>query len=250
MEPTPDPAVQRRRLIVELRRARVRAGFTQKQVAEELDWSLSKLLRIESGQIGISTTDLRALLDHYGIHDAAQRSQLVTLAQHSRRQTWTEFRDVLHPDFMVYLRYESAAALIRDFNGTFVPGLLQTEEYARAVIRTLTQDESEIDIDRQVQVRMRRQEILDRADPPRLHFILDESVIRRRIGGTRVMRRQLIQLKALAERSHVTIQILPFSFGSHLGMSGYKNEFFRLESTATAAEGFARWIDRALDEMT
>src|SRR4051794_41070755 len=123
--------MQRRRLRVELRRARAAAGYTQRDVAEALDWSYSKLLRIENGQVGVSRTDLKALLDHYLITDEGQLKAFAQLARDGRRQPWSAYRDVLNPDYMIYLGHEGSASTIRHFEQLVIPGLLQTEAYAR-----------------------------------------------------------------------------------------------------------------------
>lgn len=226
MEQHLDPTVQRRRLRVELRRARSEAGLTQRQVADELGWSPSKLLRIENGQVGISQTDLRALLGHYEVTDPELVKTLTDLAQQGRKQqTWSQYRDVLHPDFMAYLSFEGSASLLRQSEPLLIPGLLQTEEYARTINQAYaTSDTTEHDIERQTEARLTRQSILDRDNPPEMFFILDESVVRRWVGtkprDAKIMISQLHRLQELSDYAHVSIQILPFSQGLHFGMQG------------------------------
>src|SRR5438477_3975398 len=135
MPEAPDPTVQRRRLRAELRSARTEAGLTQRQAAEALDWSPSKLLRIENGSVSISTTDLKALLALYGIQDPVKIEELVRMAQSARRHTWSAYRDVFSHEFIVYLGYESSASIIRQVEPLLIPGLLQTEEYADVILR-------------------------------------------------------------------------------------------------------------------
>jgi transcriptional regulator with XRE-family HTH domain len=216
--------ISRRRLRLELRKARMDAQLTQREVAQALDWSPSKLLRIENGQVGISRTDLTALLDHYGLEDAERRRHFLTLGQLSRKQVWSKYRDVLNPDFIHYLGYESAAATIRQFELTFVPGLLQTEEYAHQLIDGLAAPGEKSKVGRQVEARMARQEIIDRPAAPQMFFMLDEAVVHRwvgeRPGDPGIMRRQLRHLAKLDEKPHVNIHIIPFSSGVHLGMMG------------------------------
>jgi len=225
MEQNLDPTVQRRRLRVELRRARSDAGLTQRQVAEELGWSPSKLLRIENGQVGLSRTDLRALLDHYRVTDPDRIDQFVKMAQQGRKQTWSSYRDVLNPEFMIYLGYEGSTSLLRQYEQLFVPGILQTEEYARAIIQAFAEpNSSQRVIERQIEARMLRQTLLERPDAPAMFFILDEAVVRRWVGtepgDSSIMRRQLARLQELSAKPNLTIQIVPFSQGPHFGMQG------------------------------
>lgn len=133
----PDPTIPRRRLRSELRKAREAANMSQRDVAAAMDWSASKLIRIESGAVNISTNDLRALLHHYGI-EGDRIATLVELARAARGQTpWAIYRDVASPEYIAFLGYESSASVIRNFEPMLVPGLLQTEDYARTVIRLL-----------------------------------------------------------------------------------------------------------------
>jgi transcriptional regulator with XRE-family HTH domain len=220
-----DPTVQRRRLRVELRRARSEAQKTQKQVADDLGWSPSKLLRIENGQVGVSQTDLKALLDYYEVKDREQVKAFIQMAQHGRRQQpWSQYRDVLYPDFMAYLSYEASASLLRQVEPLLVPGLLQTEEYARAVNEAYAlKDWTERDVERQTEARMVRQTILERDDAPEMFFILDEAVVRRwvgRPGSSKLMLQQLKRLQEVNEHPRFSIQIIPFSNGFHFGMQG------------------------------
>jgi len=226
MDQPQGPTVQRRRLRVELRRARNEARKTQKQVADDLGWSPSKLLRIENGQVGISQTDLKALLGYYGVVDPEQIKSFVELAQQGRRQQpWSQYRDVLLPDFMAYLTYEASASLLRVVEPLLIPGLLQTEEYARAINKAFaSKDMTERDIERQTEARVLRQAILEREDAPEIFFILDEAVVRRWVGNepgdAKVMLRQLRHLQEINEDPRFSIQIVPFRQGFHFGMQG------------------------------
>lgn len=217
------PTVQRRRLRSELRQRREAAGFTQDHVASEMEWSLSKLVRIEAGSVGISRNDLRALLSLYGVRDQEQVDDLVELARSSRqRMWWANYRDLLTPSYLEFIGFEAEASTIRYFHPAIVPALLQTEAYARAMIsgggmRALEPAE----VDSSVEVRMTRiSEVLGRDGPPGMTVVLDESVIRRRIGGAGVMRQQLRHLVALATRPHVRLAVIPFTAGVHPGLYG------------------------------
>jgi transcriptional regulator with XRE-family HTH domain len=223
MGPSDDlsPVVQRRRLRTELRKARQDAGQTQEQVALAMDWSLSKVIRIEAGSVGISTNDLKALLRYYKIVDPARTDELIALAKAAReRSWWSTYRDVAAPGLLQLIGYESAASIRRNFEPLIVPGLLQTEEYARAVIKGLDDQASADVVNTRVEIRMRRQELVDRANPPELFFILDEAVVRRVVGGKAVMRGQVRRLIEMADRPSVTIEVVPFSAGVHPGLKG------------------------------
>jgi transcriptional regulator with XRE-family HTH domain len=210
-----DPTVHRRRLRSELRRAREAAGFSQRDVAKAMDWSLSKLLRIETGSVSITTNDLKVLLAHYGISDQARVDALLEGARASReRSWWSVYRDVASPEHLTYLGFESSASLIRNFEPLLVPGLLQTDEYAREVI-TAIEGPDPVKVDALVDLRIRRQELLARSEPPGLHFILDEAVIRRVVGGPDLMRGQLRYLKEMAARPNIAIRIVPFRAGMY-----------------------------------
>jgi transcriptional regulator with XRE-family HTH domain len=210
----PDPTVHRRRLRNELRKARESAGKTQRDVAKAMDWSQSKLIRIETGAVNISTNDLRALLAHYDI-DPARIDSLIDLARASREQPrWNIYRDVATPEYISFLGYESSASVVRNFEPLVVPGLLQTEEYAREVIGAVERGNPQR-IDVLVDLRMQRQEIITRESPPELHFIMDEAVIRRVVGGPNVARRQLKHVLEITQYPNVTVRIVPFTRGMY-----------------------------------
>jgi hypothetical protein len=186
-----------------------------------MDWSLSKVIRIEVGSVGISTNDLKALLRHYKIVDPDRTQELVALARAAReRSWWSKYRDVAPPGLFQLIGYESATSTLRNFEPLIVPDLLQTEEYARATIRGLVDRTPGDLVDTQTEIRMRRQALVDRSDPPLLFFVLDEAVVRRLVGGAGVMRRQVHRLIEMADRPHVTIEIVPFSAGIHPGLNG------------------------------
>lgn len=211
----PDPTVIRRRLRNELRKAREATGLTQREVAEAMDWSLSKLIRIESGQVSISTNDLKALLAHYGITDKALVNEMIKNARASReRSWWNRYRNLVAPQFLDFLGYESSASHIRNFEPIYIPGLLQTEEYAREVMRSVARRSTEV-VDSLVGLRLERRDRLLRHEGPRMYFLLDEAVIRHVVGSSAIMRQQLNYLGALDSNDRVEILVLPFNAGLH-----------------------------------
>jgi transcriptional regulator with XRE-family HTH domain len=217
----PSPVVQRRRLRTELRKARLDAALTQDQVAAAMDWSLSKVIRIEAGQVGISTNDLKALLSFYKITDTAHTDELIAVARAAReRAWWSMYHDVASSALLDLIGYESAVAIRRNFEPLLIPGLLQTEEYTRALYRGVDDRIPAERVDTLVEIRLRRQELLDRINPPLLFFILDEATVRRSAGGEGVMRNQIRHLIDTAERPNVTIEVVPFSAGLHPGLRG------------------------------
>ena len=224
VETDPRPTVGRSRLIRELRHARRTAQMTQLQVADELGWSVSKVIRVERGQVGISRTDVKALLACYRVTDQEEIDRLVELAHEGRRQAWGAYRDVLNPEYLFYLGYEGHAARLWQFEPLVIPGILQTPAYARALIESVAKaGTSDSVIQRQVDVRLARQTLLERDDGPDMHFVIDEGALRRWVGapgGSGIMIEQLERLKKLTQRSTVRIQVLPFSFGSHVGLAG------------------------------
>jgi transcriptional regulator with XRE-family HTH domain len=219
-DPSPSPLVPRRRLRTELRRARAEVRLTQDQVASAMDWSLSKVIRIENGAVSISTNDLRALLDLYRIGDRARVDDLVELAKASRQPSWWgRHRGVLTPQYLQYIEYEEAATVLRSYQSILLPGLLQTEEYAASIIRKLAPSGTPAELMRtQVEVRRARQRILEQPDPPVYVSLLDEAVIQHIVGERKVADGQLARLIELATRPNVTIEIVPFTAGLYNGI--------------------------------
>ncbi|MET8156732.1 helix-turn-helix transcriptional regulator [Sphaerisporangium sp. NPDC005289] len=212
-----NPTIRHRRLAAELERLRDAAGFSREEIAERLDWHATKVWRVESARSGISVGDLRDLLDLYEVQ-GARREALLALARHSRQKGWwTEYRDVLTGS---YLDLEAQASTIRNFEPQVIPGLLQTEAYARTVIRaTLITDPKEVR--RRTEARMARQQLLTRdGDGPTLWVILDEVAIRRPVGDGDTMREQLQRLIEMSEHPRVTMQVIRTSAGAHPGLSG------------------------------
>ena len=187
-----------------------------------MDWSLSKLIRIENGSVGISTNDLKVLLGHYGIADDDKVEELIALAKAAReRSWWRHYRDIASPQLVQFIEYQAAAMITRNFEPVLVPGLLQTEAYARAVIEEFSGRPSKERLDALVALRMKRQELLTRTGPPPWSFfILDEAVLRRRVGSQDVMDAQIRHLIGLTGRPDVTIEVIPFSAGVNRGMHG------------------------------
>jgi hypothetical protein len=186
-----------------------------------MDWSLSKIIRIETGSVGVSTNDLNALLHLYKVKDPQRVRELISQAREARKQTWwSRYRSVLPPIYFQYIEYETSATIIRTYETLVVPGLLQTEEYATAITRLYRINLTPKRVQALVEVRMKRQELLLRESAtPLLFFILDEAVINRLIGDEVVRQSQLEKLIRIAERPGVTIEIVPFSVGLHRGMA-------------------------------
>ncbi len=215
------------RLRRELRYFRAQARLTQREIATTLDWSISKIIRIESGQVGVSATDLKALLDGYGVTDADQVRGLLGLARQSRRQAWSAYRDVLNPEFVVYLGYESVASRLDQFEPMVVPGLLQTPGYAEALIDALSPADTPAPItQRRKEFRAARGAAVSRTDGPRMRFVLDEGVLHRRVGepgrsdAHAIWVDQLRRLVELDRGDTIDIVVLPFTHGSHHGLAG------------------------------
>jgi transcriptional regulator with XRE-family HTH domain len=213
-----DPVTMRRKLRGELKRLRTEQRFTQRYVAEQLDWSQSKVIRIENGSVAIGVTDLRALLQLYRVEDADAIGALVEMARGSKHQPFAAYKDYFPAETLRFFAYEQSASIIRQVEPLVIPGMLQTEEYARALLENY--DRPEERIEKIWDARSERQELLDRDDPPEMFFILDEAAVRRMIGGEGVMKRQLARLLELAARPQVTIQVLMFESGAHKALYG------------------------------
>ena len=218
------PSLRRRRLAAELRRLRDQSGLSINDVAEKLDWPGSRISRIETRQLGITAPDLRKLLDVYGIDDETHREKLAEMARRANERGWWQSysRSVVPSGYGDLITVEAEAATIRSYQPEVVPGLLQTPGYARAIIRVGRKSDTAAEVDRRVEVRLERQHILTRADPPppRVHVVLNEAVLRRRVGGPEVMREQIQHLMAERDRANVTVQVLPFETGAHPAMVG------------------------------
>jgi len=217
------PVVQSALLRSELIRLRKDSGLTQEQVAEALDWSPSKLIRVEGGRSSITKVDLDALLATYGVSSESQRERLQALNKGAReRAWWAQYRDDLNPTYIEYVGYEAGAAFVRQFESGYIPGLLQTLAYAE-VLTTHS-----IDAPRStpaVKLRMQRQaEMARRSAPPRQYHVIDEAVIRRHVGISQdpaIMPDQLLHIAERAQSEELlTVRVIPFSVGAHRGLSG------------------------------
>jgi transcriptional regulator with XRE-family HTH domain len=211
--------VQRRRLRTELRARRMDIGYTQDQVAQSMEWSLSKVIRIESGAVGISANDLRALLSLYRVTDRSLTEELLDLARASRQRTrWSGYRAEISPRYLQCIEYEQAASLLCIYEPLLLPGLFQTEEYATAIIRQLADPGTSEDvIDTRIEIRMKRQEVLEQ-DPPTIFCVLDEAAVQRMVGERDVAPAQIARLVDMANSPNVTLEIVPFTAGFHRGM--------------------------------
>jgi transcriptional regulator with XRE-family HTH domain len=218
------PAVARRRLRLALRREREAEGLTQGQVAEALDWSLSKVNRIESGELTVSSSDLRALLGLFGITDRVQIDRLLENAKASRRRGWWDepkYREHLTPATMQLLQFETEATAIRSYQPTLMPGLMQTRAYAQIVLDLSLERLSEADKAVHLEVRLQRREhVLDRPDPPQYMVIFDESVLLRDFVGPRVMVEQFLEVLSLVRMSNTIMRILPLAKGAQIAVAG------------------------------
>ncbi|MEW2167562.1 helix-turn-helix transcriptional regulator [Streptomyces sp. NPDC007084] len=217
------PAVRRRKLGAELRALRTGTGLTSGQAARLLGWHQSKVSRIETGTSGVKPADVERLLDAYGVADAELRELLVVLAGaegNGRHHWWHAYRGVLPPAYRDFISLESEASVMRTLETSVVPGLLQTPEYARAVTRAAVDGLAESELDTLVEVRLARQDVLTADRPLELCAVLDEAVLRREVGGPEVMARQLRRLREAAALPQVRLQVLPFSAGAHIGITG------------------------------
>ena len=213
-----NPTVRRRRLGAELRRLREQKGMTAEDVAQQLLVSQSKISRLENGRRSISQRDVRDLCTVYGVADEAMVEGLMTMARESRQRGWWHaFGDL---PYSVYIGLEQEAAKIMIYESLLLPGLLQTREYATAVVAGIQPDRDLEAVQRRVEVRMQRQERIHGEDPIDLWSVIDEAALQRVVGNPEVMREQLEHLAALCELPHINIQVLPFRSGAHPGMTG------------------------------
>jgi transcriptional regulator with XRE-family HTH domain len=209
------PAVARRRLRIALRRARQATGLTQRQVAESLDWSLSKVNRIEAGEVTVSGTDLQAMLRLFEVVDREQVSELTREARAARQRGWWDeqtYRERLTPAMVESLQFESAATMIRSFQPALIPGVLQTRAYAESIMGFWNEEMAEAVRGTRVEVRMlRRERLFGRSDSPNYLLVLDESVLLREVGGPQIMADQLEDLLGLIRARSVTVRVIPLA---------------------------------------
>jgi transcriptional regulator with XRE-family HTH domain len=218
--PEQNPTLRGRRLAMELLRRREATGMSREEVARQLEWSTSTLFRIETGRTRPQPGNVRTLLELYGV-TGPERDGLIQLTRDARQPGWWHsFRDVLPNPYEVYIGLEAGAASIRNFEPVVVPGLLQTGDYARAMFRNGPRELDRDEVERRVEVRLARQEILARDNRPRLWAVIDEAVIRRLVGGPEVMRGQLRHLADVAQQGKTTVQVVPYRAGAHAGTTG------------------------------
>lgn len=216
------PTVRHRRLLQELRQLRTAAGLKQEEVADHLDWSTSRMTKVEGGTLRISVNDVRAMLRLYGLHEGVKYDALIQLAKQAReRGWWHAYSNVIPQWFQVYVGLEAETSSIRNYEPELVHGLLQTESYARTVYQAARTTDAPDEIERHVSLRMARQSIITRSEQP-THFwaITNEAALRRRVGGARVMQEQLKHLVDVSAQPNVTLQVLPYAVGAHAAMLG------------------------------
>jgi transcriptional regulator with XRE-family HTH domain len=210
-----DPAGARRYLSSGLRAFREKAGLTQEEVAASLYWSLSKVVRLESGAVSLQVTDLLALLGLYKVSDVVTVAKLTDAAQVSRkRPRHRKYPNALEPGFDSYLSYECSASKIMTFQTLTIPGLLQTEAYTRAILTANRAPH----VTERIKLRQERQSLLQRANPPEFFCVIDEAALHRQVGGPTVMHDQLVHLQAAAESDMIAIEVIPYSAGAYQSM--------------------------------
>jgi transcriptional regulator with XRE-family HTH domain len=215
------PTVRRLQLGARLRTLRLAQGVTRDKAGYEIRASESKISRMELGRVSFKERDVIDLLKLYGVEDAGERERLLTLAREANTPGWWHsYGDVLSSWFQNYLDLEQAAELIRTYEIQFVPGLLQTDAYARAVITLGHGGATSEEIDRRADLRMARKQMLQRDESPRLWAVLDEAVLRRPIGGKEVLREQIESLLTMCAQPSVRLQVIPFSSGGHAAAGG------------------------------
>lgn len=218
-EPAPVSATVRRMLVgAQLRRLREDKGITRAEAGYTIRASESKMSRLELGRVAFKERDVSDLLMLYGVTDPEERDAVIALLEDANRPGWwREYEDVMPGWFQNYVGLEAAARVLRTYETHFVPGLLQTGEYARAVLASTTPPMTGRDLERAVALRTTRQRVLTRPDPLRVWAIMDEAALRREVGSREVHRGQLEHLLELLERPNVALQVLPMSTGVHAG---------------------------------
>jgi transcriptional regulator with XRE-family HTH domain len=215
------PTVQRMLVGARLRRLRTEMELTREEAAEAIRASEWKIHRLENGQVGFKERDIVDLLRLYEVTDPEEVADFLALAREANTPGWWQhYGDVLPSWFRTYVDLEAAAVLIRTYEGQFVPGLLQTDDYMRAVVQGAHLEDSSEEVGRRVRLRMARQIVLTREQPPRLWAVVDEAALRRPVGGRDVMRGQLERLIEATKLPNVTLQVLPFDAGAHPAMVG------------------------------
>ncbi len=219
---TGGPTVRRILVGAQLRRLREAKGITRDDAGYVIRGSGSKISRLELGRVSFKERDIADLLTHYGVEDPEQREALLELARDANSPGWWhDYDDVLATWFQTYIGLEEAASMIRSYEVQFVPGLLQTEDYARAVIVAGRPELRAEEVERRVGLRLKRQRVLARQHhPTQVWVVVDEAALRRPIGGAKVMRAQIQHLLDMSIMPNITIQIMPFRFGGHAAEGG------------------------------
>jgi transcriptional regulator with XRE-family HTH domain len=237
--------VRLRRLAAELRSLRQISGLTREEVVERTGINVATLYRIEHARVRPQTRTLRTLLDLYGV-DEEQQASLIALLREARQRGWLHaYQSELPEHYTTYIGFEGEAHSVWNYESLFVPGLLQTEDYARAVIRGVLPTASRDEVERHVGARMERQAVLRNDNPLNLWTIVDEAALRRQVGGLSVMQAQLRYLMEVSELPHVTFQVIPFNVGAHPGMPGS----FALMQFADAAIPDVIYIDSMAGDL-
>ncbi len=210
------PTVRRRRLGLELRRLREKAGLNAEEAARHLECSASKISRMETGRVSPRLRDVRDLLSLYRVSDDANRTALLDLVRQSREEGWWQpFSDVVPEWLRGYVALEGDASSIHTYESVLIPGAVQSEDYSRALLRSADRDASYDEIERRVALRLARQKRFDRPNRPEVWMVLDEAALRRPVGGNSVLRSQLEHLLAVSGWPRVTIQVMPFDVGGY-----------------------------------
>lgn len=215
------PTVRLRRLAAELRQLRATAGLTREEVSEQTNINSATLYRIETAKVRPQRRTLLALLDKYGVTDEDQRTEMIALSRQATQLGWLQqYESELPEQYTTYISFEAEARSVRDYESQFMPGLLQTEDYARALIQGTMPLLPADEMQRRVEARLQRQAALTKRTPLQLWAIMDEAVLTRMVGGPKVMTEQLNRLIAAGRQPHITLQVIPFDTGAHPGMTG------------------------------
>lgn len=241
------PSARARRLAAELRQLREVAGLTGEEVAARLRWSASKVSRIETGRTAVTPGDLRGLLDLYQVSGSVSDRLGELCRTANQRGWWDAYGETLSYGYSTFLALETDAEAERSYGQLLVPGLLQTSQYAEEIIRATLLAVPPGEIARRVQARLARQRlILERDDPLQVSMVLDEAALRRQVGGADVMADQIAHLIEMAERPNITVQILPFRNGAHIGMTG---PFALLRFPGPPAPSYIAYLENMTDEL-
>jgi transcriptional regulator with XRE-family HTH domain len=221
--PRQSPTLRRRRLSAELRALREAAGLTSVEVTKRLEWGGGRLTKMERGEwVRPDIGTIRTLLDLYGVTDPDRREKILNIARQAReRGWWNSYKSMLSEEYTTYIGLEAGAASVYVADLVVIPGLLQTEDYARALTLGGPAEVAAEQVQRRVDIRTERQKLITRnSDPLRLWVIMDEAALRRRVGGSEVMRDQLHHICHLSELAKVTVQVIPFDIGAHAAVAG------------------------------